>query len=155
MPPSPAQAQGQEREYGSLSKSDVDGNASATGAFQRPLSSVTKSIQKKVPLATFLWHQHSVLGMTVPDGDVVPPIVAGPCCEVDPTGLTRRRRMFLFFLVLFVSTTLAVQVSLGHHGSFYALNAMVLIVLPLVCHLKENLPTYSKWFMSRGIGERL
>jgi len=67
-------------------------------------------------------------------------------------GLTRRRRMFLSFLVFFVSTTLAVQVSIGHHGSFYALSAMILIVLPLVCHLKEHLPTYSKWFMSRGIG---
>lgn len=160
MPSSP---HSRDRDYGALSQDEAGGTENATENSKKkrtfavpPVSSInekiTNSIQKKIPLPSFLWHQHSVLGMTVPDDEVVPPIATGPCCEVDPTGLTRRRRMFLFFLVFFVSTTLAVQVSLGHHGSFYALNAMILIVLPLVCHLKENLPTYSKWFMSRGIG---
>lgn len=152
--------------YGALSQAEVDVTENATinaenkvRAFSPPPApSITRTInariREKVPLGHFLWHQHSVLGMTVPDDEIVPPIATGPCpcCEVDPTGLTRRRRMFLFFLVFFVSTTLAVQVSLDHHGSFYALFAMVLVVLPLACHLKENLPTYSKWFMSRGIG---
>mmetsp|Transcript_26416 Transcript_26416/g.56181 ORF Transcript_26416/g.56181 Transcript_26416/m.56181 type:complete len:272 (+) Transcript_26416:82-897(+) len=162
-------------DYGSLPQSNSDDphGAAGTGATENATpnndgenksrgvpsvrsasSSISERIKKKVPLSSFLWHQHSVLGMTVPDDHVTPAIAAGPCpcCEVDPEGLTRRRRMFLFFLVFFVSTTLAVQVSLGNHGDFFALSAMVLIVLPLVCHLKENLPTYSRWLMSRGIG---
>jgi len=127
----------------------------ATSTYSAASSTITKSIKSKVPLPSFLWHQHSVLGLTVPDDDSLRVTIAAgpcPCCEIDPEGLTRRRRLFLFLMVFFVSTALAVQVSLGKHGSFYALNAMILVVLPLVCHLKENLPTYSMWLKSRGIG---
>lgn len=154
------------QDYGALSQEGVNVAENTTSTAENkarassepPAPSINRrinaTIREKVTLGSFLWHQHSVLGMTVPDGEAVPPIAAGPCpcCEVDPTGLTRRHRMFLFLLVFLVSTTLAVQVSLHHHGSFYVLCATVLAVLPLVCHLKENLPTYSKWFTSRGIG---
>mmetsp|Transcript_16138 Transcript_16138/g.34102 ORF Transcript_16138/g.34102 Transcript_16138/m.34102 type:complete len:278 (-) Transcript_16138:519-1352(-) len=126
--------------------------ASTTSSLLRP--KIRRKISQKVPLSSFLWHSHSVLGMTVPDDHIPPPIATGPCpcCVVDPQGLTRRRRLFLFLLVFFVSTTLAVQVSMERHGDFYALCAMVFLVLPLVCHLKENLPTYSRWFMDHRLG---
>ena len=143
-------------EYGSISTSkedERDALASTTSS-----SNITNSIKRmrkeKVPLRDYLWHEHSVLGMTIPDDHVPPPIAAGPCpcCEVDPDSLTRRRRLFIFAFVFFASTTLAVQVSLGHHSGFYAFCATIFVILPLTCHLKENLPHYSGFLITRGIG---
>ena len=106
----------------------------------------------KVSLLSFVWHEHSLLGLLAPETDVPPPIKPCCCCCVYTDSLTRRHRLFIFAFVLALSTALAVQVSLGEHSGAYATFVMIACVTPLTCHLKSNLRGYSAYLQDHGLG---
>lgn len=121
-------------------KAPLAGDAAAAGA------------KKKVSVLSFMFHEHSLLGLFAPDDHVPPPITPCCCLCVFTDALTRRMRLFVFLVVFALTTTMAVEVQLGIHGSFYQFCFTVLCVTPITCHLKSNLPRYSGWLRDRGVG---
>ena len=120
---------------------------------QAPLAgdAAAPGAKKKVSVLSFMFHEHSLLGLFAPDDHVPPPITPCCCLCVFTDALTRRMRLFVFLVVFALTTTMAVEVQLGIHGSFYQFCFTVLCVTPITCHLKSNLPRYSGWLRDRGV----
>ena len=105
-----------------------------------------------VSLASFVFHEHSFLGLFVPDGHAAPPIQPCCCLCVATEALTRRQRIFIFAVVFALMIGTSVEVDLGVHGSVWSILVQIFLVVPITLHLKAKLPNYSAWFRSKGIG---
>lgn len=105
-----------------------------------------------VSLASFVFHEHSFLGLFVPDGHAAPPIQPCCCLCVPTEALTRRQRVFIFAVVFALMIGTTVEVDLGVHGSVWSILFQIFLVVPITLHLKAKLPKYSAWFRSKGIG---
>lgn len=123
----------------------------------------------KVSIFSFIFHEHSFLGLFVPDNHVAPPITPCCCCCVFTDELTRRHRLFTFIVVftLMMATTVWLHVGdtvddlatpdvdeskeadpVGAEEMFL----QIAIITPVTCFLKTHLPPTSAWFQSKGIG---
>ena len=109
----------------------------------------------KVSIFSYIFHEHSFLGLFVPDDHVSPPIQPCCCLCVFTDELTRRHRLFVFTVVFALMLYTSVQVDLDHDdiwSNIWAMMVQVFVLVPVTCHLKSNLPRYSAWFAAKGIG---
>ena len=106
----------------------------------------------KVSIFSFIFHEHSFLGLFVPDNHRAPPIQPCCCLCVFTDALTRRHRIFIFLVVFALMIGSTVEVELGVHNGLWAMMLQVFLIAPITCHLKSKLPQYSAWFQQKGIG---
>ena len=110
--------------------------------------------QGKVSIFSFIFHEHSFLGLFVPDNHVSPPIQPCCCCCVFTDDLTRRHRLFTFVVVFTLMMATTVELHVTDHEA-YGLGEMFLqiaIITPVTCFLKTHLPPTSAWFQAQGVG---
>ena len=106
----------------------------------------------KASIFSFIFHEHSFLGLFVPDNPVSPPIQPCCCLCIFTDALTRRHRLFIFVVVLALMIGSTVEVQTGIHSSLWGIMLQVFFIAPITCHLKSKLPAYSAWFHRKGVG---
>ena len=96
-----------------------------------------RRLESKVNLVEFMLHEHTLLSLCFASEDSPPPIgVAGCCCVcVDDLGV--RHKIFIFGFVLVANLSIAMQISLGDHGGFWAFAVTLFVVMPATCFVRS------------------
>ena len=98
-----------------------------------------RRLSRKVNLVEFVLHEHTLLSLCFASEDSPPPIgVAGCCCVcVDDLGV--RHKIFITSFVLVANLSIAMQISLGDHGAFWAFAVTLFVVMPATCFVRSTI----------------
>ena len=118
--------------------------AAIAPAFEEDEAELQRHLERKVNLLEFVLHEHTLLSLCFASEDSPPPIGVAGCCCVCVDDLSVRHKIYIFSFVLVANLSIAMQITLGDHGAFWAFAVTLFVVIPATCFVRSTIVDVSQ-----------